>query len=416
MVLNQVESNKLDIREGAALLSLSERQIWRLLAGYRKEGAAALAHGNRARKPANAIEDSLRLKVLDLYRSPYKDFNHQHFTEKLAEREDIYLSRSTVRRILLSAGCGSPRKRRPPRHRSRRQRYPQEGMLLQIDGSPHDWLEGRGPEFCLIGAIDDATSQVPYAFFTEQEDTVSYMTLLREIVFTQGIPLALYHDRHGIFRVAEKAPPFLEEQLSGKKPVTQLGRLLNELGIESIAANSPQAKGRVERLWGTFQDRLASELRLAKAQTLAEANEVLVRFLPDYNRKFTVPARESGTAYRKPDPGFVPEHHFCLKYSRTVGADNVVRFNNHRLQILPTEHRISFAHCQVEVHQRLDGSLEVHYEGQDLPTAPAPPEAGSLRTSCPCGQDVLKNQRYAPPAPDHPWRGIYRKYPLKASP
>jgi transposase len=415
IVLNQVERQNLEIAKAGVLLGLSERQVWRLLSRYRKEGAAALAHGNRGRKPANTLADDLRHKVVELYQSPYAGFNHQHFTEKLAESEDIHLCRSSVRNILLEAGMPSPRKRKPPRHRSRRPRYPQEGMLLQTDGSPHPWLEDRGPELCLIGAIDDATSKVPYAFFSEQEDTVSYMRLLQEIVLTQGIPLALYHDHHGIFKVAEKASPFLEEQLSGKEPITQLGRLLDELGTRSIAANSPQAKGRVERLWGTFQDRLASELRLAGAKTLAEANAVLAQFLPDYNRKFTVPARESGTAYRKPDPGFVPEHHFCLKYPRTVGADNVVRCNNHRLQILPTQHRISFARCQVEVHDRLDGSLAVHYQGQDLPTKPAPSEAGGLRVSCPRGQDTLKNRRYAPPAPDHPWRGIYRKYPLKAS-
>ena len=407
IVLNQVESKQLSLEKGATLLGLSERQVWRLLAGYRKEGAEALAHGNRGRKPVNAIEDSIRLKVVDLARFTYSGFNHQHLTEKLNEKEGIHLCRSSVRNILLEAGLSSPRKRRPPRHRSRRERYPQEGMLLQTDGSPHDWLEGRGPKLCLIGAIDDATSKVPAAFFREQEDTQGYMRLLREIVAKKGIPLALYHDQHSIFDLAEDKLPTLEEQLKGKQPLTQMGRLLEELGIESISANSPQAKGRIERLWGTFQDRLVSELRLAGAKTKAEANQVLKDFLPDYNRKFTLPAREPEAAYRKVGKGFQAEEYFCFKYRRTVGADNVVRFEEARLQVLPTADRLSYAHCEVEVQQRLDGSLAVYYQGQHLPTRPAPLEAASLRKSRlkeGGAPPSLSARRYAKPSPNHPWR------------
>jgi len=242
MVLSQIETKSLSIEKGATLLDLSQRQMWRILAGYRKEGAAALAHGNRGRKPINATEDSLKLKVVELAQSPYRGFNHQHLTEELAEEEGIHLCRATIRNILLEAGIRSPRKRRPPRHRSRRERYPREGMLLQTDGSSHDWLEGRGPKLCLIGAIDDATSTVPYAFFQEQEDSRGYMLMLREIVLTKGIPLALYHDKHSIFEVTENKEPILEEQLSGKDPITQMGRLLNELGITSISANSPRPR------------------------------------------------------------------------------------------------------------------------------------------------------------------------------
>lgn len=412
MILNQIEKKELNVRQAAAILELSERQVWRLLAGYRKEGVSAIAHGNRGRKPANTLEDNIKLKVLELAQYPYRGFNHQHFTEKLNEKEGICISRSTVRRILLQRGISSPRKRRSPKHRSRRERYPQEGLLLQTDGSDHNWLEGRGPKLCLIGAIDDATSKVPYALFQEQETTQGYMRMLQEIVLRYGIPGALYHDKHSIFEVNEKQEPTLEEQLQGKEPITQMGRLLKELDITSISANSPQAKGRVERLWGTFQDRLTSELRLAGAKTLAEANQVLAAFLPEYNRKFTVEAREKEVAYRKVEKGFQAEEYFCFKYSRTVGNDNIVRFEEVRLQILPTDDRASYARCKVEVQQRLDGSLAVYYQGQQLPTRPAPPEPALLRKQKlkeGIANPSLRARPYTKPAPDHPWRGIFRK-------
>ena len=170
VVLNQVEGGRMGGREAGEVSGLSLRHVRRLLAAYRKEGAQALAHGNRGRKPHNALDKGLSMKVSELAESTYAGCNNQHLTELLAEREGITLSRSSVRRILLGAGIKSPRKRRAPKHRSRRERYPQEGMLLQIDGSRHDWLEGRGPYLTLIGAINDATGKVPYALFREQED------------------------------------------------------------------------------------------------------------------------------------------------------------------------------------------------------------------------------------------------------
>jgi hypothetical protein len=288
-------------------------------------------------------------------------------------------------------------------------------MLLQTDGSPHDWLEGRGPELCLIGAIDDATSKVPNALFQEQETTAGYMRMLQEIVLNQGIPLAIYHDRHSIFEVNENILPSVKEQLDGKEPKTQFGRLMQELGIESIPANSPQAKGRIERLWGTFQDRLNSELRLAGARTLEDANQVLTRFLPEYNRKFAVNARNPKIAYRKIGTGFKAEEHFCFKYERTVGADNVVRFNGKRFQVLPSSHRLSYAQCKVIVQVRLDSSLAIYYQGRSLDIQSAPEEATLLRklNLIALPADVSPKTYTCvtlprKPAPDHPWRGKFR--------
>ena len=428
MVLNQMETGKMAGEGAAKILGFSLRHVRRILAAYRKEGAVALAHGNRERKPSNALDGNLRRQVVELAQSSYAGCNNQHFTELLAEREGIVLSRSSVRRILLDVGIRSPRKRRPPKHRSRRQRYPQEGMLLQADGSHHDWLGGRGPWLTLIGAVDDATGKVPYALFRNQEDAQGYFLLLCQIVDSYGIPMALYRDRHGIFEHSKRKPESLEEQLEGERKPTQFGRLLEELGITSIPSYSPEARGRIERLWGTFQDRLVSELRLARVRTLEEANQVLWDFLPRYNRRFAVAAARSGSAYRQPGEGFIPDEVFCFKYYRTVGTDNVVRFGEHRLQILPTNGRLSYARARVEVHEKMDGSLAVYYQGQCLASKPAPPEAPVLRvrsmdrvTSNKTDSDgaavsvaTAKKpsqsniHRSSKPGPDHPWRRPFK--------
>ncbi len=406
MVLNQVEMGRVTSIEAAGVLDLSLRHIRRLLAAYRKEGAAALAHGNRGRKPPNALGSGLRKQVLELARSTYAGCNIQHFTELLGEREGIRLSRSSVRRILLGGGIRSPRKRRPPRHRSRRERYPQEGMLVQIDASRHDWLEGRAPYLSLIGAIDDATGRVLYALFREQEDAMGYFQLLHKVVTIHGVPLAIYHDGHAVFERSEYEPESLEEQLEGRRHTTQFGRLMIELNITSIRSHSPQARGRIERLWGTFQDRLVSELRLAGAATIEKANEVLWDYLPRHNQKFAAPAIQAGSAFRAPERDM--EDVFCFKYQRTAGLDNVVRFSTHRLQVLPCNGRYSYARARVELRQAFDGSLSVYYQGQRLTTGPAPEEATRLRKVKLTTPSSTGQRRYAKPAPDHPWHGIFR--------
>ena len=379
MVLNQVERGGLTGEQAAVLVGLSLRQVRRLLVAYRKEGVAAFAHGNRGQRPAHALPQETRKRVLALAQGPYAGCNHCHLQDLLAEREGLVVSRSSIWRILTAAGVKSPRRRRPPAHRCRRERYPQEGMLLQIDGSRHDWLEGRGPYLTLVGAVDDATGTAPYALFREQEDAQGYFLLLREIIGVKGMPLALYSDRHGIFQRSPKEPETMEEQLAGERQPTQFGRALKELSIQAIFALSPQAKGRIERLWGTFQDRLVAELRLARATTLAEANQVLWAFLPRFNTRFGVVADQPGSAYRQPSPALDLDGVLCFHYQRTVAADNTVRFGRWALQLLPGLDRLSYAHAHVEVQERMDGSLVVQYQGKALATRPAPPTAPVLR-------------------------------------
>jgi transposase len=332
-------------------------------AAYADVGAAALSHGNRGRRPVHALDPELARKVVELATTTYAGFNRQHLTEVLVEEHGLVISRPSVHRILTAAGVPAPRKRRPPRHRRRRDRYPKAGMLLQVDSSRHDWLEGRGPYLSLVGAIDDATGEVLSARFREQEDAQGYFEVMREVVRRRGIPLALYADRHSIFVVTKDTELTLEEELAGRRHPTQFGRLLEELGVSLILARSPQAKGRVERLWGTFQDRLVSELRVAKAGTVGEANLVLERSLPRHNRRFIVAAQD-------PEPAWLPwpknrrfDESFCFKYRRVVGNDNTVRFGSQVIDIPPSRDRNSHAHERVEVHERFDGTLCIYRDG-----------------------------------------------------
>jgi transposase len=425
LVLNQVNAGQMTAKEAAELLGLSVRQVRRLLAAYRSEGAEALAHGNRGRKPVHALDEQVSARVIGLAKSAYAGCNHQHMSELLGQREQIKISRSSLRRILLGAGLVSPRTRRASKHRQRRERYAQEGMLLQVDGSRHDWLEGRGPWLTLVGAIDDATGTVPAALFREQEDGHGYFTLLQEVVRSKGRPVAIYHDGHSIFEPTA-GPGTMAEQLGGKREPTQFGRLLEELGIGSVRARSPQAKGRVERLWGTFQDRLVTELRLAGAATIEDANRVLGQFVLRFNERFGVVAAQEGSAYRPVESGFELRRVFCFKYVRTVGGDNTVRLGEHRLQLLGGRNRVSYAHAWVEVQERLDGSMVVVYQGEVVATRAAPLEAPALRArkglrgtlkaetekavrGAPAGPGEAveaKGGKEARPKPsaDHPWR------------
>jgi len=246
------------------------------------------------------------------------------------------------------------------------------------DASSHDWLEKRGVRLTRCAAIDDATGQVLAALFRSVEDAHGYFLLMRALVATHGRPLAVYHDRQSIFRVATRGET-VAEQLAGGRERTQCGRLRDALGIAGISARSPQAKGRVERLCGTLQDRLVSVLRLAGATTMADANDVLTTFVPAFNVRFGVPAADETACYRPVEAGSDLGALFCFTYQRTVGMDNTVRLGEHRLQLLPQRQRQSWARAGVEVREHLNGALSVHHAGQCLLTTAAPLEAPVLR-------------------------------------
>src|SRR5512136_293984 len=300
--LRLVLEGRLTGAQAAPALGLTERHVWWLLARLRQEGRGALVHGNRGRPSGRRLPGATQQQILTLARGPYAGLNTTHLTEKLQAEQGLAVSRATVHRLLRAAGVARPRHRRPPRHRARRPRKAQAGLLVLWDGSPHAWLETRGPRCCLVGAMDDATGHLlPGALFVPAEDTGSYLRVLRTVVGTCGIPVALYMDRHGIFQRHDAAWT-LAEELRGAQEPTQVGRALAALGIEAIFALSPQAKGRIERLWATLQDRLVAELRLAGITTLAAANAFLPGFTVAFNTRFGRPAADLVAAWR-PVPG-----------------------------------------------------------------------------------------------------------------
>jgi hypothetical protein len=335
------------------------------------------------------VPAALRIQVLALARGRYAGLNDAHLTEKLTAVEGLAVSRATVQRLLRRAGVASPRRRRPPRHRQRRARQPQAGLLVQLDGSPFAWFGERGPACTLVAAIDDATSAVPAACFREEEDAAGYLWLVREIGASVGLPVAVYTDRHGIFVRTEKRWT-LAEELAGRQDPTQVGRALAALGIRSIQARSPQAKGRIERLWGTLQDRLVAELRLAGITTLPAANAFLKqKFLPTFTARFGVPPAEAGSAYRPVPRGLDLDRVCAFAYARQVAHDNTVRVDDLVLQLPPGPGRRSYAKASAEVVQCLDGSWRVYVHDQLVATTPAPPDPGQLRA---------RKGRRAPPA------------------
>lgn len=414
-VLSRLQAGILTVETAAELLSLSVRHVRRLLAEVRQKGLAALAHGNRGRASPRRLAETIRTRVLTLARTTYAGVNDHQLTELLLDREALRVSRPTVRRWLRAAGIGSPRTRRQPRHRRRRERMPQAGLLVQMDGSHHPWLEERGPRLVLHGAIDDATGKVLGGVFRLEEEAQGYFLLLRQLIRRYGVPAAAYTDRHGIFHRDPLTPLTLTEQLQGKPESTQIGRALQELGIRWIPARSPQGKGRIERLFGTFQDRLVVELRLAQARTLADAQRVLDRFLPRYNARFAQTPAHPTPAWR-PAPADL-DRICCFKYRRTVQHDNTVQLDGRLLQLRPGPAGRSYAGLRVDVHAHLDGSLAVSYRGQRLatkvltrgqPASHRPKERFSNGkpgpdTPLPTSGASSTRKGHIPPV-DHPWR------------
>jgi transposase len=357
-VISQCVQGNLACARAAELLDLTPRHVQRLKVRYRQGSAAALAHASRGRPSHRRLPERVRARILALARTRYAGFNDHHLCEKLVEQEGFSLSRETLRRLLRREGLGSPRKRRAPAHRQRRLRSAREGQLVQLDGSPHDWLEGRGPRLTALGMQDDATGKILAAQFFPAETAEGYFRLLQRLLRRFGVPTAFYGDRSGIF-VRNDPHWSLAEELAGQRQPTQFGRALAQLGITFIAAQSPQAKGRVERLWGVLQDRLCSELRLARAADLDSANGVLRRFLADYNRRFARAPRDSAKAWR-PAPDQL-ERICSFLHERIVSNDNVVQWEGHRFQIPPQNRRFSFAGAKIQLYQALDGRVSLYY-------------------------------------------------------
>jgi transposase len=415
LVLNHVLAGELSVREAAGYLRLSARSVRRLLARYHPdEGAAALVHGNRGRVPANRLDDEIRDRLVDLARTTYQDVNRAHLADLLAEREGIVVAERTLRRVLAEAGLPPARRRRPRGDRSRRERMPQAGMLLQVDGSQHDWLEGRGPRLTLVGGIDDATGLVTGAIFRDQEDTAGYLETLVQTARALGLPLGLYSDRHGIFWKGPQRVPTLAEQFAGRGSTTQLGLALEAAAIAWVAARSAEAKGRVERLWGTAQDRLVVELRLAGASTREEANLVLPGWIERHNARFAIAAADPDPVWRPLPDGLEPEALFCFRHGRRVARDGTLTLAGESLMLADRVEPRRLGRRLV-VSERLDGSRWVEVDGAFHRVVPAPERPARLRRQPrPAGSVRAPGPPVHRPAPDHPWRR-YSPYPYRGT-
>jgi hypothetical protein len=315
------------------------------------------------------VPAALRAQVVTLMTTTYTGFNDVHLTEKLQEVHSLLVSRATVRRIRRALGRPPQRPRRAPQHRSRRPRAAAMGQLAQLDASPFAWFEDRGPTATLHGLIDDATS-IPLAlWFRPTEDLHGYTTVLGQTCRQYGVPVTLYGDRLSLFRRNDRSWT-LGEELRGQQDPTHFGRMLRDLGIGFIAAQSPQAKGRIERLWGTLQDRLVSELRLRALHTLEQANAFLPEFLAAFIGRFARAAAAPTPAWR-PAPRDL-ERILSCRYTRVVARDNTVRLGTRWLQIPPGPRGHSYAGCRVELRELLDGRLVVLYQDSLLAVQPAP--------------------------------------------
>src|SRR5271169_2568273 len=358
-VLLKAMAKKISWMEAAEIAGVTDRTMRRIRDRYQEFGYDGLFDQRRGKRSIHRIPMQTAEEVLRLYREVYFDLNMRHFHEKLRDGHKIVLSYRWVQKALQGAGLVAKRHKRGP-HRRRRPRRPLPGMLLHIDGSQHRWLNDDR-WYDLIVILDDATSEIYYAQLVDEESTRTVMAGLREVVKVQGLFCAVYSDRGSHFFVTRKAGEKVD-----KHRLTQVGRAMKELGVQMIPAYSPQARGRSERSFGTWQGRLPQELRLAGIRTVEAANAFLrERYLVEFNSKFTAPAREKGTAF-VPYQGKDLERIFSLQFERTVNRDNTVSFQNLTLQIEPVRWRGTLAGCTVIVHQHLDGALNLSYGPHSL--------------------------------------------------
>ena len=436
-VVQAAEKGKYTNREGAEELGLSVRQFKRLRVRVREQGPQGLVHGNRGRDSKRRLSRELRERVEAMLRGSVK-LNDHHIAELLQE-EGWTISPASVRRMRGALRLPPKRRRRPPRHRRRRDRRARRGELVLIDGSPFRWFDDQAPAISLLGAIDDASGDILALTFRPTEDLHGYTLLLRHVITDHGVPEAFYGDRCGVL-IRNDPHWTVEEELAGRQTPPQFGRMLEELGVRFIAATSPQAKGRVERLWGTLQDRLAAELRLHGHATLAAAHAYLPRFIVRHNQRRGRPPANSLSAFRAAPRSLDPI--LACRYERVVARDNTVTIAGRWAQVPPGPHRRSWHPARVEVRELLDGRLLVFHPSHGLiaeqpapagsfilesrstprakqrraqpgspPSLPMPERPAARVRSQPRNPGIGRLTNIRRPAPDHPYRRGRRPQP-----
>jgi hypothetical protein len=394
-VIHEAIERHITQNKAALMTGLSERQVRRLVRGIREEGERGIVHKSRGKPSNRQMPEKVKEKVLKLYSKKYPGFGPLLATEKLKELDGIIISDETLRKWLMEAGLWK-RRRKKSSHRRWRVRKECFGEMVQMDGSHHDWLEGRGPKLVLMGYIDDATGNV-FGRFYDYEGTLPAMDSFKGYVRRYGLPQSVYLDRHSTYKSTKRLTP--EEELRGQSsPMSQFERALEELGVEVIHANSPQAKGRVERLFGTLQDRLVKEMRLVGVKTKEEGNGFLKEYLPTYNRRFRVLAANETDVHVKLPRHFNLDRQLCIKTERTVRNDNTVAHNGRLYQI---EGKVKTR--KVAVEERVDGSLHITSDGVGLKYKEI-----RERPKRETGAKSAKTRKPYVPPKDHPWR----RFPL----
>ena len=384
-VLARVKSKELKVGDAASLVGVSYRQAKRLWKRYREEGAKGLKHRSAGRVSARAKPEKFRRRVMKLVQEKYGESEGERFgptlaAEPLASEDGMRIDAETLRRWMLAEGLWKRRRKRKP-YRQRRERRRHFGELVQMDGSFHDWLEERGPDGCLMNMTDDATSEVELRL-GEEETIWAAANTLRTWIEKHGVPQALYVDWKNVYKRA----PTQREQLRGEEPVTQFGRMCEKLGIEIIAAGSPQAKGRVERNHGTHQDRLIKKMRRKKIRTHEQANVYLQQeYLPEHNGRFRQAAAEAEDYHRRAPSAAELREVFRLESERIIGNDWVVRCDNRLFQVQAQSRKYAPAQGKVVVCEWQDGTVEIEYRGRKLPwkeiTNPPPQVLAELKPS-----------------------------------
>ncbi|MHB0913791.1 MAG: ISNCY family transposase [Armatimonadota bacterium] len=404
-VLRRVLDGTISLTDAAMYMGVSYRQAKRLKKKA-EEGLFALAHGNRGRRPPNRLPDNLHNRILSLSHEKYALFNDTHFTEQLAS-EGIRVSRETIRRIRREAGIVPKRKRKVKKHHKRRPRKTSEGVMMLWDGSPHRWFGPQEPACCLMAGIDDATGKILGLLFCEHECSWAYLTLLKQVVTRWGVPASVYQDKHGTLKRNDDWWS-LEEELAGERDPTQVGMALRDLGIEPIFANSPQAKGRVEKLFETLQDRLVAQMALLGIKDIASANSYLEdMYISQYNERFSVTAAEEHK-WRRLHNSVDLDRICAFRYKAKVGNDNAVRFCGKIFDIEPGPKGRSYAGIQADLRQMLDGSWRIYHKDKLIQTAPSTEIGEPIRAK--------KRRRDAKAAWDCHWVYIASRQPQAVDP
>ena len=401
-VIRKVLEKKLKQAEAGKLLDMSTRQVRRKQKRVQMEGDKGIIHRLRGKPSHNAKSEKFKQKVRQIYRDKYWDFGPTLASEKLEELDKIKVSRETLRNWLIASGDWKKHKK-VKKHLKWRERKHYFGEMLQGDGSHHDWFEDRGPKCVLMGLIDDATGEV-FARFYEYEGTIPIMDLMKKYIRKYGIPMSLYMDNHSTYKSQGK--PTIEDELAGERPLSQFERAAKDMGIRVIHARSPQAKGRIERLFKTFQDRVIKEMRLAEVNSMRDGNSFLRGYLPKYNKRFRVEASKKVDMHRPLESGINLDEQLCIKTKRTVRNDYTVAHNGKLYQIMSNTKA-----KKVIIEERVSGRMVINDDGTYL----AYREINN-RPKKQSEKKVQIKQEYPSKNDSHPWKKwIDRGYPQNAS-